>query len=646
MAIEKMKVVNIIGKYEMLDMTIEAYLDSGCFQPEASTQLIGDIKGFANINDENPYAVRFNRLSEILSISGVSLDNISNPGPKLSENEINKKLDTLEERLGALQKQRASLSEEISNIQYSIESLAHFLNLDYNLDEVFKSKFIKVRFGRLPSESFEKLSFYNSNPYVLFFPCSEQDNYLWGMYVAPVDAEDEVDNIFSSLYFERLRIPNASGTPKEAVEELGKNLEICTKRLNELDEIINEFNQLEMDDYKNLYAMLKRSFDAFEIRRYGAKYGDTFMLVGWIPESKQEYFQNCLKNVGAIEISFNNAEDSKIKPPIKLKNNKLFRPFEYFVEMFGVPGYDEIDPTSFIAITYTLLYGIMFADVGQGLLLSLIGWMMYKYKKMELGRILIPCGFAGATFGLIFGSVFGYEHALDPLFKALGFSEKPIHVTEDINLLLMFAIAIGVILMITAILINIYADCKRKNFGEALFGENGFIGLLIYVSIILIACSVFLPALASYMTLVAIFGLLIPLVLLLFKEPLIDKVNGHKFETASMGEYLMQSFFEVFEAFISYITNTVSFLRVGAFVIIHAGLMMVFFQIAEMVGGDTSVPGIIVIIFGNIIVLVLEGLLVGIQSLRLNFYEMFNRFFSGSGKPYEPITLNSANDKN
>ena len=99
---------------------------------------------------------------------------------------------------------------------------------------------------------------------------------------------------------------------------------------------------------------------------------------------------------------------------------------------------------------------------------------------------------------------------------------------------------------------------------------------------------------------------------------------------------MTQGFFELFEAILSYVTNTVSFLRVGAFVLVHAGMMSVFFSLANMFG-EYSVGFWIVVVFGNIFVLVLEGLLVGVQSLRLEFYEMFNRFFEGSGHEFKPI---------
>ncbi|MCL2513213.1 MAG: hypothetical protein FWF08_04850, partial [Oscillospiraceae bacterium] len=435
----------------------------------------------------------------------------------------------------------------------------------------------------------------------------------------------------------------------------GLAAELAEKRseLAALEKSVNEFKANEMNEYVALYAQLKRSRDAFEIRRYGTRYGDTFMLIGWIPAKDKKIFIRYMDNFDAVEYKFENPENAgSLKPPVKLKNLKIFKPFEYYVEMFGVPGYSEIDPTPFVALTYTLLYGIMFADVGQGLVLSLAGYLMYKIKGMALGKILVPCGISGSFFGLVFGSVFGYEHVLDGFYKALGFSEKPIHVMGAIMPILFTGIGIGVALMFIAIIISIYSNFKRGHPGEAVFGENGICGLIIYASVITLLLSVFVPMFAPgfapvftpvikpVMPYVAS-SIAISLCILLFKEPLSHIIEKKPLKMSGMGQYLTQSFFEVFESFLSYITNTVSFLRVGAFVFVHAGMMMVFSTLSEMFGG--GIAGAVIMIFGNMLVLALEGLLVGVQSLRLEFYEMFSRFFKGDGKPYRPITLNLHN---
>ena len=127
----------------------------------------------------------------------------------------------------------------------------------------------------------------------------------------------------------------------------------------------------------------------------------------------------------------------------------------------------------------------MFGDLGQGLLLSLIGLLAYKWKKMALGRIMIRIGFSSAFFGLLYGSVFGYEHLLDPMYKALfGMDGKPIEIfdTGTTNMLLLAAIAIGVLLIVISISINIYLGFRSRDYERAVFGHNGIAGLVFYLA--------------------------------------------------------------------------------------------------------------------------------------------------------------------
>ena len=364
------------------------------------------------------------------------------------------------------------------------------------------------------------------------------------------------------------------------------------------------------------------------------------MLIGWIPLSKKPEFEKALSKVDTVRLTFTDTRNvSRVQPPTLLKNPRLFNSYEFYIKMFGVPKYGEFDPTVFVAITYTLLYGIMFADVGQGIVLSIVGWLMYKLKKMDLGRLLIPCGISGAFFGLVFGSVFGFEEVLNPLYNALGFKNgKPINVmaSDSTMSILIFAIVIGVVLMLMALGLNIFSKLKQHDRGQALFSANGLAGFILYSGIIVMALGMVLP-IPSVLSKAAIFMIAIPAVVLLLSEPLIKLVNGDKnWQPESWGGYLVQAFFEVFESLLSYLTNTVSFLRVGAFVLVHASMMMVFFNLAEMLGG---VGYYIMIVFGNVFVLALEGLLVGVQSLRLEFYEMFNRFYEGSGVQFAPVTF-------
>ena len=387
------------------------------------------------------------------------------------------------------------------------------------------------------------------------------------------------------------------------------------------------------------HKKIKKLSSYFEIKYYAAKYNSSFILVGWVPNENMESLKKSIESISGLECSVDDSNGLlSHSPPVKLKNKKLFQPFEFFVETYGMPSYNEVDPTTFVAITFSLLFGIMFADLGQGLVLALSGWIASKFKNIDFGKILIPCGISSAIFGTLFGSVFGFEHALDPLYSRLfGLKEKPIEVMSPawLNRIVYASIGLGVVLLIISMFIGIYSMVRKGNIPEAVFSPNGVAGLVFYVSLIylLLDMMIFHTGVvgAVYIALL----LVLPLLLIMFKEILVDffekKPNG---QPESWTDYIMQSFFELFEVVLSYFTNTMSFLRVGVFVLVHVGMMMLVFTIAEMLGG---IGYVVALIIGNIFVIGFEGLLSGIQVLRLEFYEMFSKFFEGQGRTFSPV---------
>ena len=309
-----------------------------------------------------------------------------------------------------------------------------------------------------------------------------------------------------------------------------------------------------------------------------------------------------------------------------------------FVEMYGLPSYNGFNPTMLVAVTYTLMFGIMFGDLGQGLLISLIGFIVYKKKGITLGAILERVGISSAFFGLIYGSVFGFEEALNPLYKLIGLKHKPLEVMENTMGILIGAIIIGVIIIIISIIINIITCLKRKDYVNSIFGNNGVVGLVLFGSL-LAGLAVMMTGSGNLFTTPYVLCLIVlPLVLMFFREPLGCLVSGKKFRLESgIGDFIASNFFEVFEFILGYATNTLSFVRIGGFIFSHAGMMSVVMMLSETVAKGAS-P--IVIVIGNIFVIGMEGLIVGIQVLRLEFYEVFSRFYDGDGQPFEPVSIN------
>lgn len=135
--------------------------------------------------------------------------------------------------------------------------------------------------------------------------------------------------------------------------------------------------------------------------------------------------------------------------------------------------------------------------------------------------------------------------------------------------------------------------------------------------------------------------IVIPLIAMFFRTPLGNLMKGRKPFTEGIGNFIAENFFELFEFLLSYVTNTLSFLRVGGFVLSHAGMMLVVMTLAE---GAAAGASLVIIIIGNIFVMGLEGLIVGIQVLRLEFYEMFSKFYEADGHAFTPVKVNYSSE--
>lgn len=647
MAVAKMKLVNIIGHMNFLDQVLITCGKTGIAQPDDALSFFSDTHDFSPIQEENPYTDPLNRLEAAMSRIGGEQDEIpTDISPSVDKEALFQYVDHFSQRVTELTRQRGLLSVRAESINKDCEQFEHFQGLDIRLDDILSCTTIKVRFGRLPKDSYEKLKLYNANPFVLFFPGASDAGYYWGVYFAPIDLAPEVDRIFSSLYFERLRIPAAVGKPDEIVAYLKEDKRQTEEQLAVLDKQIADIWLEERSDCLRVYSQLKQLNYYFSARRFAARYNDKFILTGWIPSREEKKFRLALDAVEGIEYTIEKAgNDIHHTPPVKLRNAGPFKPFEFFVDMYGLPRYSEIDPTAFVAITYTLLFGVMFGDLGQGLLVALIGWLMWKLKKMPIGKILLPCGISSAFFGLVYGSVFGFEHALDPLYHTLfGLEEKPIEVMNSswAMRIILASVAIGLVLIILAMCLNIFSSLRRRDYESGVFGPNGIVGLVFYSSLVFgfgaqLLLNVKIVTLPYVLTLIVL-----PLILMFLREPL-GKLMAREpdWKPESWGGFIVQNFFEMFELMLSYLSNTMSFLRVGAFVLIHAGMMMAVFTLAELAGG---IAYVVIVIFGNALVMCMEALLVAIQVLRLEFYEMFSRYYNGDGRAFKPLDA-AAGDK-
>lgn len=642
--VEKMKFISIVGPKEEIDRVTSQYLSRYEIQLENTLSELKDLKNITPCADSNPYRGVLARAEELAG----RVREIGNAAPSGKRMETQAAVALTEELYAELEKcraQKSGLEAERKKVVELLVNIRPFQNLHYDVASILHFKHIKFRFGKIPVESYSKLKEYLMDDIcTIFDECGRDENYIWGVYFVPAAEEEKVDAVYASLHFERTFIDDDyEGTVEEAFEALTRRQKELEESLAQIEDSFQEKLMARGGEMLAAAETISDSAEYFDVRRLAAftKAKDTvfFILCGWMTREDAERFEKEIEGDAdvfcMVEDGRNESLENRFrKPPTKLKNPRIFKPFEMFIRMYGLPNYQEFDPTIFVAVTYSIIFGAMFGDVGQGLCLFIGGMLLYKFKKMNLAAIVGSCGIFSTIFGFCFGSVFGFEDVIEPLWLRPTEAMTTLPFIGNLNTVFVVAVALGMGLVILMMVFHIINSLRAKQLGEALFDTNGVAGLVFYGAVAAVVVLYMTGnALPAGIVLVVMF--VVPLLVIACKEPLTNKLNKKKeLIEGGKGMFVVQAFFEMFEVLLSYFSNTLSFVRIGAFAVSHAAMMQVVMMLAGAENGGT--PNIIVVIIGNLIVLGMEGLIVGIQGLRLQYYEFFSRFYKGDGREFKP----------
>lgn len=637
--IEKMKFLSITGPKADIDRMTETYLSKYEIHLENALSELTEVASLSPFLEINPY-------KEALSTIDSFYEQLEDPSQISPEPmDIEKAIKTVravQDGFRCLEEEKSRLQSEHAEILDPLKIIRPFKNLNFDVSEILNFKYIHYRFGRIEKQYLQKFEKYiYDNLDTLFIKCGEDEMYVYGVYFVPEHQAHKVHAVYSSMHFERIFIPNEyHGTAAEAFEKLDTRHREIHKALDANKEASRKFLQDNSTKIVSAKAALDACSSSFDIRKLAAcTPGDTntfYILCGWMTEKDALAFQKDIQNDEKI---FCLMEDQKApatqKPPTKLRNPKLFKPFEMYVKMYGLPAYNEMDPTWFVAITYSFIFGAMFGDVGQGLVLFLGGLFLYKTKKMDLAGIISCAGVFSVFFGFMYGSFFGFEDVLKAIWLKPMNQMMDVPLVGRLNAVFVIAIGFGMFIILICMVFNIINSIRRGDTEKTWFDSNAVAGLVFYGSIVLtIGLFISGKKLPAAAILVIMFG--VPLLLMFLKEPLTNLVEKKsEILPEQKGMFFVQSFFELFEVLLSYLSNTLSFLRIGAFAVSHAAMMEVVLMLAGATNGGS--PNWIVVVLGNIFVCAMEGLIVGIQVLRLEYYEIFSRFYAGNGREFKPF---------
>lgn len=642
--IEKMKFLSITGPKADIDRVVNTYLSKYEIHLENALSELTTVENLSPFLEINPYKealVTINRFYE-------ELDSPERIPPRHLE--IEQALSTVRrvsDEAAKIAKARTELEEKHNSIVESLRIIRPFRNMNYDVSSILKFEYIHYRFGRIEKEYFQKFEKYiYDNLDTLFIKCEEDDQYIWGIYFVPKHESHKVDAVYSSMHFERIFMPDDySGTAKEAFEDLNAQFEESNAALSANKSAWKKYlmdNQEDIISARNAIVQLSSNFD---VRRLAAcTHGDRdvfYILCGWMSQRDAKAFQNDIKDDDHLFCIIED-EDHNIykKPPTKLRNPKLFKPFEMYIKMYGLPAYGELDPTWFVAITYSFIFGAMFGDVGQGLLLFIGGFLLYKFKHIDLAGIISCAGVFSTFFGFMFGSVFGFEDVIPAVWLRPMNNMMTVPFVGKLNTVFIIAIGFGMGVILLCMIFNIINSWRIKDVEKTWFDTNAVAGLVFYGSAVLVI-ALFLTGKKLPGTAVLCLMFIVPLLLIFFKEPLTNLVEKKaEIMPKEKGMFVVQGIFEMFEVLLSYFSNTLSFVRIGAFAVSHAAMMEVVLMLA---GAESGHLNWLVVILGNLFVCGMEGLIVGIQVLRLEYYEIFSRFYKGTGRKFEPFRSTKTN---
>lgn len=543
---------------------------------------------------------------------------------------IKEQIDTFVEKLEVYNSKVENIEKKLEDIE-SLEFIEKIRSYDVNLKQLMNMKYFSTKIGFLSPEKRKRISRnYENISAVVIHLGTQEDKELY-LIISPESLDVEMSRILRSTNFKEIKInQDYLSNPEDIGEIIKKDKIKLTKKLDQINKEIGEYIEKNKEKINELYSNLLMCKEIDEIKEKIGASNNYAYISAWTPmtfknmKELDDKFPNLL-----IKLKKKSEVSELIETPTYMKNNTFFKPFEQLVNMYGVPSSDEIDPTSFFALTYTFLFGAMFGDLGQGFVISLVGIYISKIKKINFGDILARIGIGSMVFGILYDSFFGYENIISK-YLPLPFYIRPM---ENINSILVLSVGVGFVLLTLSYIYSIINKFRKRQLGELLFGRNGINGLVIFWDIVAIVVGLFLNnfIINKYILYIV---LLISITLLVLKDPLANRINKSEISLQIDREYYIESGFNIFETFLSLFSNSISFIRVGAFAINHVGLFLAFHTLANIIG---SVSGnIIMFLLGNIIIIGLEGLIVFIQGLRLFYYELFSKYYTGDGILFNP----------
>jgi V/A-type H+-transporting ATPase subunit I len=510
-----------------------------------------------------------------------------------------------------------ALEETLAKLERLNVDLAHLLRAD---------SLLGVNLGMLPAEGFKRVTEALAMTGHLVSRFDQIDEQVFAVIAGPRSRRDEVSGLLAQAGWRELPVPDELRTHPQAARAW---LETERARLDAesgaacrtLDGLRGQFGPRLQE--ARLRLALARPLAEAALAGVRGK-GGLAALLGWIPKRQLDALRARLdaRFHGCYWLDLREPTPAEVaEVPSLVRYPGWLAPFVPLVKSYGVPRYGEFDPALPFALTWLLLFGAMFGDVGHGAVILLLAATLHRRLGL-MAWVGVAAGGVSMLFGLLYGSIFGYEDLIEPVWLS------PLH---DPVRVLTLAVAFGVGFITFTLLANAYNKAVVGHAAEALFDSGGLAGLAFY-----------LGAVGGLASLAGAMDVARPAAWLAGLG--IAAVAAFKWAEAraGLGERLLVTAIETLETAINLFSNTLSFMRVAAFSLNHVALALAVFTLAN---GLDAAGHWLTLTLGNIVIIVLEGGIVAIQALRLMYYEGFSRFFSGDGREFVPLRLASQQAK-
>ena len=596
------------------------------------------------------------RVERLAERAGVTFPELEGSLPGGEGDDLDKERQILESEIAPLEESlekkwraRVAASDRAARSEEALEWLRRIQGAGVDLARAASPRLLALKFGTLPAEEMATLAaLLEPAPFAIVPLEAESAATLAAVAVAAADRK-RLEEACRIVSFASLAVPEDAA--ERDLEELARR----SRQAREEESLLARELAREVEAARACLADLSRrariGVMLLQAQALFATAGRFVVISGWVPRESAEKMRRALLagSDGHAVIEIEEPEDlpevssGALRVPILHRNPLLLRPFEKLVGLYGTPSYGEVQPTAFFAASFLLMFGLMFGDVGHGLVLSLAGYLIFRYipRYLDYGILLMEGGTAATLFGVLYGSLFGIEDLLPALWMS------PL---KDLPRFLLLAVGLGVGLVSLGLVLNVVNTWRAGQRSLALFGPRGLFGAFGYWVFAALGARALIARDASVPLWLILLLLVVPLVLLAFKRPIVKRLEKRTATRRPSAEgtpgwlFALEGSVELVDTLVSFFANTISFLRVAAFAMVHAGAFLALFALADTLsrlkaGGPLS---ILALVAGNVVMIFLEGLTVSVQVLRLEYYEFFGKFFRGGGEPYRPLMLRAS----